>query len=94
MKQLLIDYFARHRHPANLWLHIVGVPATLVLPVVLWIWQAPLWALASFVAGYVMQFAGHAIEGNDPGEVIVIKKLLGKPYVGVVPRADKVRVRD
>lgn len=36
------------------------------------------------VAGYVLQFLGYVVEGNDAGEMILIKKLLGKPYRAVV----------
>jgi hypothetical protein len=87
MKKILLDYLERHQHPVNLWLHIIGLPVTFVLPVVLLSRGQPWsWALASFVIGYAMQFVGHAIEGNDAGETILVKKLLGKPYVAVVPR--------
>lgn len=89
MKQMLVNYLARHQHPVNLALHVVGLPVTFVLPVVLLIQDRWGWALASFVVGYAMQFLGHAIEGNDAGETIVVKKLLGKPYVAVVPRPGK-----
>ena len=44
--------------------------------------------MAAFVGGYVLQFAGHAIEGNDPGELILIKKALGKPYQEFAPGAE------
>ena len=37
-------------------------------------------ALMVHVTTWVLQFIGHAIEGNDAGELILIKKLLGKPY--------------
>ena len=40
-------------------------------------------ALALFVGGYLIQFAGHLIEGTDPGEIIYFKRKLGLPYVGV-----------
>jgi hypothetical protein len=86
MKQMLVNYLERHQHPINLWLHIIGLPVTFVVPVVLLIRDQPSWALASFLIGYAMQFLGHAIEGNDAGEMILVKKLLGKPYVAVVPR--------
>lgn len=89
MKQMLVNYLARHQHPANLWLHIVGLPVTFVVPVVLLIRHQWWWALGSFVLGYALQFIGHAIEGNDAGETIVVKKLLGKPYVAVIPRPNK-----
>lgn len=39
-----------------------------------------------FVVSYILQCVGHLIEGNDMGEIILIKKLLGKPYVAVAPR--------
>ncbi|MFO0948166.1 MAG: hypothetical protein U1D30_19970 [Planctomycetota bacterium] len=39
-----------------------------------------------FVPGYALQFVGHAIEGNDAGELILVKRPFGKPYVAVVPR--------
>ena len=42
-------------------------------------------ALGSFIMGYLLQFLGHAIEGNDAGEMILIKKLLGKPYQEFAP---------
>ncbi len=86
MKKLLANYLERHQHPANLWLHIVGLPVTFVVPVVLLIQERWGWALASFAIGYALQFLGHAIEGNDAGEMILVKKLLGRPYLAVVPR--------
>jgi hypothetical protein len=86
MKQMLVNYLQRHQHPGNLWLHIIGLPVTFVVPVVLLIQERPGWALIAFICGYALQFLGHAIEGNDAGEMILVKKLLGKPYVAVVPR--------
>ena len=91
MKQALVNYLARHRHPANLWLHVVGLPVTFVVPVVLLLAGLSWWALASFAIGYVLQFVGHAIEGNDAGETIVVKKLLGRPYVDVIRHPDKTK---
>ena len=89
MKQAFVNYLARHQHPANLWLHVVGLPATFVVPALLLIAGQAWWALASFFAGYGLQFLGHAIEGNDAGETIVVKKLLGKPFVAVIPRSKR-----
>lgn len=86
MKQMLANYLERHQHPVNLWLHIVGLPVTFIVPVVLLVERHWGWALGSFLAGYALQFIGHAFEGNDAGEMILVKKLLGKPYVAVVPR--------
>ena len=45
-----------------------------------------LWAAVCFVGGYLLQFIGHAVEGNDAGEVILVKKLLGLHYVEFGPR--------
>ncbi len=88
----LKDWLARHRSPISFWLHMFGVPLTLaglaltghMLLVDRWdIWPRP---VGLFVAGYLLQFIGHRHEGNDMGEVILLKRLLGKPYVGVSPR--------
>lgn len=76
---------ARHRHPLNYALHLVGIPlAFLSLPLFLVLpWQ---WCLGMFVGGYAFQAAGHWIEGNDVGELIPLKRALGLPVVAVVPR--------
>lgn len=74
------NYIARHQVPANQLLHLAGVPLTFVVSVILLTNEEFIWAMATFVGGYILQFIGHAIEGNDAGELILIKKLLGKPY--------------
>jgi hypothetical protein len=89
LKQAFVNYLARHQHPANRWLHIVGLPMTFVVPVLLLIAGLGWWALTAFATGYGMQFLGHAIEGNDAGETIFVKKLLGKPFVAVIPRSEE-----
>lgn len=73
-------------------LHYVGIPlavAALVLAayqLVLWRWDLWWRPAAMLVAGYVLQYVGHRFEGNDLGEVVVIKRLLGRPYCAVSPR--------
>jgi len=47
-----------------------------------WYWAA----LALVFVGYLLQFIGHAVEGNDAGEMILIKKMLGKPYIAIVDK--------
>jgi hypothetical protein len=79
------NYVARHQNRANQLLHLVGVPVTFGLSIVCLTKDEPLWAGAAFVGGYVLQFIGHAIEGNDAGEVVLIKKILGKPYQEFAP---------
>lgn len=85
--RFLKNYAQRHQHPLNQLLHVVGLPVTFVLPVVLLVKEVSWWwALLAFLVGYALQFAGHAIEGNDAGEVVLVKKMLGMPYVDIVDR--------
>jgi len=83
---MLNNWFARHRNPRNLILHLVGIlQVVAAVPVAIcagvsgpnWLW---IMAAVLFIDGYVLQFAGHRIEGNDAGEIIMFKKLLGMPY--------------
>jgi uncharacterized membrane protein YGL010W len=58
------NYKAKHQHPLNRLTHSFGIPMIVVsLPLVFFSWR---WALALFVVGWVLQFVGHAIEGNQP----------------------------
>lgn len=79
LRRFLVNYAARHRHPANIALHVVGLPITFAAPVWLLIVGEPGWAAGAFVGGYALQFLGHAIEGNDAGETVLVKKWLGRP---------------
>lgn len=88
--RFLKNYVERHQHPGNQLFHLVGLPVTFILPIVFLVQEQPgWWAVASFIGGYILQFIGHAIEGNDAGEVIVVKKMLGKPYVEFGPPRSK-----
>ena len=80
LRRFLTNYAARHRHPVNIALHAVGLPVTFAVPVVLLVFGRPGWAAGAFALGYALQFLGHAIEGNDAGEVVLVKKWLGRPY--------------
>lgn len=74
----------RHQLPVNFWLHMVGIPLALgSIPVLFF---EPWWGLAGFVGGYLLQYVGHRLEGNDLGEWAGIKRLLGLPYVAISPR--------
>jgi hypothetical protein len=86
------NWLERHRNPVSRALHAVGIP---MLPwagglaiVQLADWRWDLWwrPAVLVVVSYVLQWIGHRIEGNDMGEVVLIKKLLGKPYVDISPR--------
>ena len=58
------NYRAKHRHPLNKLTHNIGIPMIVVsLPLFFFSWR---WALALFVVGWIFQFVGHAIEGNQP----------------------------
>jgi uncharacterized membrane protein YGL010W len=58
------DYKAKHKHPLNRLTHNIGIPMIVVsLPLFFFNWR---WALALFVVGWIFQFIGHAIEGNQP----------------------------
>ena len=58
------NYKAKHRHPLNRLTHSIGIPMIVVsLPVFFFNWR---WALVLFIVGWILQFVGHAIEGNQP----------------------------
>lgn len=88
----LRNWFDRHRHPASLVLHAAGIPLTIAAVVLAGVQlsrgQWPLWwrPAVLLVAGYLLQWIGHRIEGNDMGEVVVIKRWLGRPYVAIAAR--------
>lgn len=86
----LREWMRRHQNPISFALHLFGIPMTIAAIVVLLVdvssVSAWIWATVLFVGGYGLQFLGHAIEGNDAGELILVKKWLGKPYVAVAPQ--------
>jgi hypothetical protein len=95
MPTWLQRWLERHQHPASRVLHAIGIPMLAAIPIVIavqlahdrWdLWWTP---LALLVASYTLQWIGHRIEGNDMGEVILIKKWLHRPYVAVAPRYRK-----
>jgi hypothetical protein len=87
LRQALRNWLERHQHPVNFWIHLIGIPLAVAGVVLLLLAPAHWpWALAAFIGGYVLQWIGHSVEGNDVGEFAAIKRLLGLPYVGVAPR--------
>ena len=88
----LSNWLKRHQHPASRVLHLIGIPLTIasvalaVVQLAHWCWDL-WWRPASLlVAGYFLQWVGHRIEGNDLGEIVLVKKWLGRPFVAVAPR--------
>lgn len=86
--RLLRCWRARHQHPFNFAIHLVGIPlavagliAFFVLP-----WGSWYVGVGLCLLGYVLQYLGHRVEGNDLGEWAGIKRLLGWPYVSIAPQ--------
>jgi hypothetical protein len=75
----------RHQLRSNFTLHLVGIPLAVAGVVLLFLWPW-YWGLGALVLGYLLQYLGHCLEGNDLGEWAAIKCLLGWPYVGIAPR--------
>jgi uncharacterized membrane protein YGL010W len=58
------NYKSKHRHPLNRLSHTIGIPLIVIsLPLFFFNWRG---ALALFIGGWILQFVGHAIEGNQP----------------------------
>ena len=80
-----LNWLDRHQTPANFWIHMLGIPLALAgVPLLFfaeWYWGAGALAL-----GYFLQWVGHRIEGNDVGEFIPIKRVLGLPVVAIAPQ--------
>ena len=74
----IANWRKRHRNTTSFYLHMMGIPACfLAAPVMLVLRQ---WLLAAvlFVAGYLLQFIGHLVEGNRSGEEMLLRRLLGR----------------
>jgi hypothetical protein len=73
-------------------LHAIGIPLAIAAVVLaayqLILWRWDLWWRPAILllAGYALQIIGHWHEGNDVGEWILVKRLLGRPYVAISPR--------
>ncbi len=88
MERFVSNYIQRHQNHANQILHLFGVPLTFIVSTVFLAYQEWWAAFGCFVGGYILQFLGHAIEGNDAGEVVLINRWLGRPYVEFAPSRD------
>lgn len=85
----------RHQTPLSFWLHMIGIPLVLAAVVLagwqLYHWRWDLWwrPCLLLALGYLLQYLGHRREGNDVGEIILIKRLLGRPYIDIAPQFQK-----
>jgi hypothetical protein len=87
LRRILENWLERHRHPFNFWIHMLGIPLAVAGVVLLIAWPGQwYWGLGALVLGYLLQWIGHTVEGNDVGEWAGIKRLLGLPYVSIAPR--------
>jgi hypothetical protein len=85
VRKILRNWRQRHRHPFNFWIHLVGIPLA-VAGAALLIMQEWYWGAGALAVGYLLQFLGHRVEGNDVGEWAAIKRLCGRPYVSISPQ--------
>ena len=76
-RAFLVDYCQRHRHPLNAGLHILGVPMAFFGLFKLTTGKAGL-GLLLLVGGYVCQYLGHRAQGNEVGEVTLLKNIWRK----------------
>ena len=76
------NWLERHRVPFNFWIHMLGIPLAVAGVPLLFLtdWY---WGVGAIVVGYLLQWIGHRVEGNDVGEFIPVKKMLGLPYVSI-----------
>jgi len=75
IKAFIVDYYKRHAHPVNALLHLIGVPVVFY-GLYLLIERMPAAGLAFIALGYLFQYLGHKAQGNEVGEVTLIKKCL------------------
>ena len=81
----LANWRERHQNAFNFWIHLIGIPLTLAGIGLLFFFDW-YWGAGAFVLGYVLQWVGHRVEGNDVGELIPIKRALGLPTIAVADR--------
>jgi hypothetical protein len=79
------NWLVRHQNPFNYRIHLVGIPLAFAGIPLLFLaeWY---WGVGAVVAGYLLQWVGHRVEGNDVGEFIPVKRMLGLPVVAIAPR--------
>ncbi|HEY8504375.1 MAG TPA: Mpo1-like protein [Gemmataceae bacterium] len=79
------NWLERHQNSFNFYIHLVGIPLAFA-GLVLLLAAEWYWGVTALVSGYLLQYIGHAAEGNDMGEIAAVKRLFGLPYVAVAPR--------
>jgi hypothetical protein len=77
VREFIIDYIQRHAHPVNAVLHIFGVPMAFYGLFKLVTGDFALGGGLLF-GGYLFQYLGHKAQGNEVGEVTLIKSIYRK----------------
>ena len=77
VKAFIIDYISRHKHPVNAVLHIFGVPMVFIGIYQLCVGITAI-GLVNIFVGYLFQYLGHKAQGNEVGEVTLIKAIYRK----------------
>jgi len=69
-EQWIAQYASSHQHPVNRICHTLGIPAILIslglLLISIFVHRLWFYALALFLAGWTLQFIGHAFEHKEP----------------------------
>lgn len=87
MVSWIANWLERHRHPVSRGLHAVAIPllplagALVVVQLAQDRWDLWWRPLVLVLVSYLLQWIGHRVEGNELGEVILIRRLLGRPGV-------------
>jgi hypothetical protein len=81
-RNYLRDYTSNHRNAANRAFHVLGVPFAPWGGLYLLIRGRMAVALVALVVGYGLQWIGHRIEGNQMGDLMLIKQLVGHALRG------------
>ncbi|MBA4191426.1 MAG: hypothetical protein C0467_25890 [Planctomycetaceae bacterium] len=79
------NWLTRHQNSFNFWIHMLGIPLAVAGIPLLFVADWP-WGVGAIVGGYLLQWIGHQVEGNDVGELIPIKRMLGLPVVAIAPQ--------
>jgi hypothetical protein len=74
IKEFIIDYCQRHAHPLNAFLHVFGVPMAFFGIFKLLTGRYAEGSVLVFI-GYLFQYLGHKSQGNEVGEVTLIKNI-------------------
>ena len=79
------NWLLRHQNGFNFAVHMVGIPLAFAGVPLLFLadWY---WGVAAIIGGYFLQWVGHRVEGNDVGELIPVKRMLGLPVVAIAPQ--------